>query len=277
MCDTITSMPIIHSVVLGIVQGLTEFLPISSSGHLIFIPKLLGWPDQGVVFDLIVHLGSLVAVVFYLRATIGEIFLSFFKQGSHHDSSRRLGWLALASAIPAGIVGLFAGDWIESTFRSPISVAVNLMFWGLILWLADFANHARHTMGRTKPLSLITLKNSLIIGTAQILALFPGVSRSGITITAGLASNLDRRAATRFSFLMSIPIIAAAGGSQLLKIFESGLNGTGGTALAVGFIASLLGALFALWSLEKIIERWSFRPFAIYRVVIGILILVILL
>jgi len=270
-------MPILHAIILGIVQGITEFLPISSSGHLIFIPKLLGWPDQGVVFDLIVHLGSLAAVIFYLRSTVGEIFISFFKRGSHHDSSRRLGWLAIASAIPAGIVGLFAGDWIEATFRSPISVAINLMLWGLILWLADLANHARQTMGKTRPLSLISLRDTFVIGLAQILALFPGVSRSGITITAGLASSLDRRAATRFSFLMSIPIIAAAGGSQVLKIFENGLNGTSGNALVFGFIASLLGALFALWSLEKIIERWSFRPFAIYRIVVGIVILFVLL
>lgn len=270
-------MPIIHSIVLGIVQGLTEFLPISSSGHLIFIPKLLGWPDQGIVFDLIVHLGTLAAVVLYLRSTIGEIFSSFFNTGSHHDANRRLGWLAIASAIPAGIVGLFAGDWIEAMFRSPISVAVNLMFWGLILWLADLANQARHTMGKTRPLSLLNLKDSILIGLAQILALFPGVSRSGITITAGLASNLDRRAATRFSFLMSIPIIAAAGGSQVLKIIEYGLNGTGSGALAIGFISALIGGLFALWSLEKIIERWNFRPFAIYRVAVGIIILLVLL
>lgn len=270
-------MPVLHAIVLGIVQGLTEFLPISSSGHLIFIPRLLGWPDQGIVFDLIVHLGSLAAVVVYLRSTLGEIFLSFFRRGSHHDSSRRLGRLALASAIPAGVVGYFAGDWIENLFRSPASVAVNLIFWGLILWLADVANRARQQMGRTRPLSLAGMRDALLMGTAQALALVPGVSRSGITITVGLALNLDRHAAVRFSFLMSIPIIAAAGGSQLLKIAGDGLNGTGGGALAVGFAASLGGALFALWGLEKIIERWSFRPFTVYRVAIGVLILIVLL
>ncbi len=252
-------MDVIQALFLGIIQGLTEFLPISSSGHLIFIPKLFGWADQGLAFDTIIHLGTLAAVVVYFRKRMTD---------------RKLGWLIILSVIPAGIIGFFWGEWIENTFRSALVVGVNMIFWGIVLLVAD--NIRRLKDWKIKRLENLSCGKALFIGCAQAIALIPGVSRSGITMTAGLFSKLDKKSAAEFSFLMSAPIIFLAGLSGMLD-FTKQETGTAILPLAVGFIASAISGFVAIWGLMKIIQKWSYAPFVVYRIIIGILILAFLL
>ncbi len=266
-------MEITQAIVLGIVQGLTEFLPISSSGHLVFLPKFFGWSDQGLAFDAILHLGTLLSVVVYFRKRLTDIFKSFFQKGSTAASHRRLGWMLVLSIIPAGIVGFFGEQWIETQLRSTFVIAMGLVFWGIILWFAD-----RHAMIHKNKRDLKTLswKQVVFISCAQAIALIPGTSRSGITMTAGLFSRLDKKAAAEFSFLMSVPIILIAGTLKFLDLFQTGFGSISPIVLFTGFIASALAGFAAIAGLLNIIQRWSFKPFVIYRIIIGTLILLLL-
>jgi len=272
-------MNVIQALILGTIQGLTEFLPISSSGHLIFIPKLFGWGDQGLAFDTMMHLGTLLAVVVYFRKKLWSILLGLINTSLSHESlvtvnsDRKLGWLLILSIIPAGVVGLFFGDWIETNLRTTLVIGVGLIFWGVILFIADRVS-LKHE--NTKALERVSWKETLFIGCAQVVAFIPGTSRSGITMTAGLFSKLDKKTAAEFSFLMSVPIIALAGGLQLLKMITHGFETIGAIPLIVGFIASALSGLIAIAGLMKVIQKWSFTPFVVYRVVVGVLILVFL-
>lgn len=265
-------MSIFQAVILGIVQGLTEFLPVSSSGHLIFLPKLFGWADQGMAFDVILHLGTLLAVIVYFRNKLWNIVKSFFGQKEYRIQNieyKRLGWLILLSIIPAGIVGFFFSDWLENSFRSATVVAFNLIFWGLMLYIADRYTCKLANLS-TCQLDKLNWKQSLFIGCAQVLAFIPGTSRSGITMTAGLFSKLDRNSAAEFSFLMSVPIIALAGGKGLLDLIQSGSFNENFLVLLVGFLSAVLSGLLAVWGLLKIIKKYSFLPFVIYRILLGL-------
>lgn len=272
-------MTAFQALILGIVQGLTEFLPISSSGHLIFIPKLFGWADQGLAFDTVIHLGTLVAVVIYFRHKLWQLLMSVVTPKksvvSDHwaavSESRRSFWLLVLSIIPAGLAGLFLGDWLENNVRSAAVIAFGLIFWGIVLFLADIYNRKLKVESR-KSMGGVNWKNTLFIACAQAIALIPGTSRSGITMTAGLFAKLDKKTAAEYSFLMSVPIISLAGGLQLLKIFTHGFEVIGVVSLAVGFVASAVSGFVAIWGLMKIIQKWSFMPFVLYRVVVGILI-----
>src|SRR3989339_377980 len=272
-------MSIFHALTLGIIQGLTEFLPVSSSGHLIFLPKLFGWSDQGLAFDTVMHLGTLLAVVVYFRRKLYEISLSVFisskKLKVESINDRKLFWLLILSIIPAAIVGLLFDNWIETNLRATWIIGANFIVWGIILFLADMYSKKLKVESR-KPLEKVNWKNSLCIGCVQALALIPGTSRSGITMTAGLFSKLDKKSAAEFSFLMSVPIIALAGGMQLLEMLRNGFEQTGMSVLVVGFIASTVSGLVAIWGLMKIIQKWSFVPFVIYRIIIGVLIVLYL-
>lgn len=285
-------MSVFQAVILGIVQGLTEFLPVSSSGHLIFFPKLFGWADQGMAFDVVLHLGTLVAVVVYFRKKLWNILKAIIVKptesaevipGDRHESisltlamtDRKLGWFILLSIIPAVIVGFFWADWLENTFRSATVVAFNMIFWGLVLYIADRYTY-RLTDLQTYKLEKLNWKQTLFIGCAQVLAFIPGTSRSGITMTAGLFSRLDRTSVAEFSFLMSVPIIALAGAKGLWDLVQSGSFGEDFLVLLVGFIFSALSGLLAVWGLLKIIKKYSFLPFVIYRIILGILILLFL-
>ncbi|MBI2436997.1 MAG: undecaprenyl-diphosphate phosphatase [Candidatus Magasanikbacteria bacterium] len=281
-------MTILQSITLGIIQGLTEFLPVSSSGHLIFIPKLFGWADQGIGFDVVMHLGTLLAVVVYFREKLWMIFCGFlgikikkfsdFPSASARDEGgfrisdfRRLAWLLILSIIPAGIIGLLFGDAIEQNLRIPEVIAIGFIFWGLVLWFAD-------TYGKKENgLEKLNWKNALFIGCVQAIALIPGTSRSGITMTAGLFSKLDKKSTAEFSFLMSVPIIFLAGMTNVFEMFKNGLGDLSLSVLATGFIASMLSGFFAIWGLMKIIQKWSFRPFVVYRIVVGLAILFFLI
>lgn len=268
-------MNFLQAVVLGIVQGLTEFLPVSSSGHLILFPQLFGWTDQGVAFDVFLHLGTLVAVVVFLRKrlwTIIQAVVQVKNKSEEIKNHRRLGWLLVLATIPAGLAALLFDSWVEENFRSPLVVAFTLIFWGIILWLAD---HYSQKQTNKKIIEKITWKNALFVGCAQAIALIPGTSRSGITMTAGLFSKLDRKSAAEFSFLVSVPIIFLAGVSALKNMFELGASVIGLEYLIVGFLAAMISGFMAVWGLMKVIQKWSFTPFVIYRILLGLIIILV--
>ncbi len=261
-------MTITQAIFIGVIQGITEFLPISSSGHLIFIPQFLGWADQGLAFDAIIHLGTLLAVILYFRARILSLILSLKKEGSRED--RRLLFFVLISIVPALIVGFLLQEVLLIEIRSPVVIAIHLIVWGIVLGIAD------HYGKRGNGLESLTFGKTAFIACAQALALIPGTSRSGITMTAGLFSKLSRSVAAEFSFLMSIPVITAAGGLKLVQIVASGQAVASSGPLVMGLIAATISGLFAIWGLMKIIQKWSFMPFAVYRVLVGLGILLIL-
>ena len=268
-------MTIIQSIVLGSIQGLTEFLPVSSSGHLIFLPKLFGWVDQGLGFDVILHLGSLLAVVVYFRKKIWQMTKAFFSRKEELKSDRKLAWLIILSIIPAGVLGLLFNDWVETNLRGAGVVAFGLIFWGIILWFADGYSRKLEA-GSRKSLDRVNWKSSLFIGFAQAIALFPGTSRSGITMTAGLFSKFDKKSAAEFSFLMSVPIIFLAGVKHLIEMLEVGLGGLNITVLVVAFLSAAFSGFLAIWGLMRLIQKYSFTPFVVYRIVVGVLILIFL-
>lgn len=257
-------MTILQSLVLGIVQGITEFLPISSSGHLILIPSLFGWPEQPLAFDAVIHLGTLAAVFVALREDLPKLFLNKF----------RLGWTILAATIPALTIGYLFKDQIETVLRSPIVVAVSLALWGVLLWIADRSLSTKPSL--TSDIQKISYHRAMFIGLAQAIALIPGTSRSGVTITAGLFTGLSRETAARFSFLLGIPAIAAAGGLSLLHV----LNGSESVALlplTIGFLTSFLSGLLAIRFLFKILKSTSYIPFVIYRIALAVVVLLFFL
>lgn len=263
-------METLQIVLLALVQGLTEFLPISSSAHLILPSQILGWEDQGLAFDVAVHVGTLVAVVWYFRQELWRLThgsLLACKTRQTNEASH----LALAlcvGSLPAIIVGFCADDWIEANLRTGFVIAMATIFFGILLGLAD----RRAVEGRN--LAQITLMTALLIGVAQALALIPGTSRSGVTMTAALFLGLSRTASARFSFLLSIPIIAGAGLLQTLKVFENpgalswSVFGLG--ALLSGVSAYICIRLFLAW-----IEKIGMWPFVVYRLVLGAGLLVV--
>jgi undecaprenyl-diphosphatase len=270
-------MNILQAATLGIIQGITEFLPISSSGHLIFLPQLFGWEDQGLAFDALVHVGSLLAVVVYFRVRLLNILRDVFQRGAASSINRRLGWLLIFSIIPAGLVGFFGGDIIENTLRSVSVIAYGLIGWGIVLYAADRYNRfLQKKQAKLTDTQHLSVKQVILISLAQAVALIPGTSRSGITMTAGLFAKLDKKAAAEFSFLMSVPIIALAGGLKILGLVQAGLGDLQLSVLLVGFVSAALSGFFAIWGLMKIVEKWSFAPFAFYRVIVGVLILLFL-
>ena len=256
-------MEVVQSIVLAIVQGLTEFLPISSSGHLILVPRLLGWPDQGLAFDVAVHVGTLAAVVAYFRhdlVDIGRAWLASLRGQPSADA--RLGWAVLLGTLPAGLAGLLFGDFIEASLRSPMIIAATTAGFGALLWLADVQGR------RVRDEHSITWRDIVIIGSAQALALIPGTSRSGITMTAALALGLTREGAARFSFLLSIPVIVLAGLVQTRKLVTSDVA-VDWAGLTIGTVVSAVSAYLCIRWFLAFLERVGMAPFAIYRFVLA--------
>ena len=262
-------MDITQAIVLGAIQGITEFLPVSSSGHLIFLPSLFGWEDQGILFDVVVHLGTLTAVLWYFKARLITLAKAAFSTNKQQQADRRLAWYIVLSIIPVGIVGLFLG----TNARSASIIGWSFIIWGIVLYLADKYASKQKT---TKDLGTINTWDVVWISFSQILALIPGTSRSGITMTTGLFRKLDKKAAAEFSFLISIPVIAAAGALQILEVASEGIAIATLTPLLIGFIISSLSALLAMHALIRCITRWGYTPFVLYRVVVGIGILLFL-
>lgn len=261
-------MDSIEAAVLAILQGLTEFLPISSSGHLILVPVLLGWQDEGLAFDVAVHVGTLAAVLAYFRHELWVMGRAWSRSivGGGMDADARLAWAVLFATIPAGLFGLLAKDLIEGPLRSPMVIASTTIGFGVLLWLADrLGRHQRdeHTLG---------WRDLVVIGTAQALSLIPGTSRSGITITAGLALGLERKAAARFSFLLSIPIIVLAGGYLSYGLIASP-EPVDWLVLARGAALSGGAAYLTIDLFIRFVEKMGMLPFAIYRLLLGAAIL----
>ncbi len=260
----------LQAAVLALVQGLTEFLPISSSAHLILVPRLLGWPDQGLAFDVAVHVGTLSAVLSYFRRELVVLTcdwgLSVVQRQRVGES--RLAWAILWGTVPVGLAGLLLGDWIENSLRGPLVIATATLFFGLLLWWSD-ARGARERDEHS-----LAWRDVVIIGCAQALALIPGTSRSGITITAGLALGLDRQAAARFSFLLSIPVIVLAGGLKTLELIQHG-NSIDWSTLALGVVLAGVSAYACIHAFLRLLERVGMLPFILYRLALGIGLLIL--
>ena len=259
----------VQLVTLALVQGLTEFLPISSSAHLVLVPVIASWPDQGLAFDIAVHIGSLSAVVWYFRRDLTNMTTAWFEslRTRQLTPDARLAWFVIVATIPAGLVALAFGGVIETHLRSAAVIAVTTIVFGVLLWVAD-RRHGNHSGEHA-----LTWRTVLFIGAMQALALIPGTSRSGITITAGLLVGLSREAAARFSFLMAVPIIALSG---LKKGAE--LAGTAApvdwTALATATLLAALSAYLCIKLFLRLIERVGMLPFVIYRLVLGCALLI---
>lgn len=254
----------LQAIVLAIVQGLSEFLPISSSGHLILVPHFLGWPDQGLAFDVSVHVGTLIAVVTYFRKPLTAMVRSGLASIVHRrlDADGRMAWCVVVGTVPVGLAGLLFGGAIEENLRNPLFVAGTLSVFGVLMWVAD-------RLGRqTRDEYSLGIREALIIGCAQALALMPGTSRSGITLTAGLALGLTRSAAARFSFLLSVPGIAMAGGYEFLQMISSGAE-VDWTATGLGVVVSAITGYACIHVLLRFIERVGLLPFTIYRLILA--------
>ncbi len=257
-------MELLPILLLAILQGLTEFLPISSSAHLILLPRIVGWVDQGLAFDVAVHVGTLSAVILYLRHEIVAIARAWFRSlrsGQHTDNSR-LAWAVIIGTLPAGFAGLMLNEIVETSLRSPVVIAIATIAFGLLLWWADDRGK------RARIEQSLGWKDALIIGFAQALALIPGTSRSGITITAGLMRGLTRPAAARFSFLLSIPIILAAGMLKGVELTQQ-TAAVDWRALMLGAVISGLSAYLCIHFFLKLLERMGMLPFVVYRLLLG--------
>ena len=265
-------MSIFHAIVLGLVQGLTEFLPISSSGHLILAPWLFGWNDFNDIeiqraFDAALHLGTLVAVLFYLRADL----IPYVREGikvvvapkKANKAIGRRAWMFVLSAVPAGIAGAIAENWITEKLGTPALIAISLMLFGVVLVWAD-----RQT--GTRDLDSFSTRDALLIGAAQVLALNPGTSRSGITITAARTFGFSRDAAARVSFLMSVPVIGGAVLLKLTKLAKDGIPEGLLTPMIVGIVAAGISGWIAMWGMIRLLRSRSFTPFVMYRFAVGI-------
>jgi undecaprenyl-diphosphatase len=271
-------VPILHAIVLGIVQGLTEFLPISSSGHLILVPELFGWeeltrdPELNKTFDVALHIGTFVGVTWYFRHDIVRYLraaLRSLRSRAIHETDERIAWLLLLSAVPGAIVGAVLNDFIDDELGRPILIGVMLIVFGLVLEAADRLPATRHADG-------FGLRDAALMGMAQALALQPGVSRSGATISMGRWLRFDREAATRLSFLMSLPIIAGAALFETVDVMlGDGIERDLIPPFLWGMVTAAVSGFFAVAWLLRILRTHSFTPFVIYRVLLGITVIVV--
>lgn len=258
-------MDLFQAVVLALLQGFTEFLPISSSAHLILPAQMLGWPDQGTAFDVAVHFGTLMAVVWYFREDITRLWLAWVDSlKGNHSADSRLAWFIALGTVPAVIAGLLFNDIISTELRSTTVIATTTVLFGLALWYAD-ANASER-----KQITDVTWKIALLIGIAQAMALIPGTSRSGATITMALLLGMSRDSSARFSFLLSVPIIVAASGKKGLELVGETAP-VDWLAMAVGVGLAFASAYACIFLFLKAISRMGMLPFVIYRLALGAL------
>ncbi len=259
-------MSIFEAIILGLVQGLTEFIPVSSSGHLVILHHLFGITETGLAFDVSLHIGTLMALIIFFHAEIRLLILGILARNNH----KKLAWLIAAATVPAVFFGVLLKDLAETSFRSVSLVAVNLIIVAFLMIAAEI--YAKKHYDKKTALHKIRPKQALAIGFAQALALVPGVSRSGSTITAGIFVGLDRVAATRFSFLLAIP---ATAGAILKTLLDGGLEGLGGdlSVVIVGIISAFLSGLFAIRFLIRYLAKHDLKIFAYYRIGLGVLVL----
>lgn len=265
-------MELIQIIVLSIVQGITEFLPISSSAHLILVPVLTEWEDQGLAFDVAVHVGTLAAVVFYFRHDIGRMLVAWLRSLTTRELTpdARVAWGVLLGTIPVGLVGLFFKDFIEVYLRSPLVIAATTLVFGLLLLFADRMGERIRSEYDVRGLDI------LLIGVAQALALIPGTSRSGVTMTAALFLGFTREAAARFSFLLSIPVILLAG-SLLTKDLVESAAPVDWMALILGVAFSAISAWICIHYFLQFLNRFGMMPYVIYRLLLGVFLLAVFL
>jgi undecaprenyl-diphosphatase len=253
-----------HVYYLALLQGLTEFLPISSAAHLILTPVIFGWHDQGLAFDVAVHIGTLTAVVVYYAGALRDMGGAWWRSisGKGMSTDARLAWYVILGTIPVGLAGLAANDYVETQLRNPLVIAASTIVFALVLWLAQKVSTERRTDAD------MNWKDALIVGLFQAIALVPGTSRSGITITGGLFRGLDRKAAARFSFLLSIPVTALAG---LLKSYELVMSDQAVSWWHM-FLGALLSGIVAYVTIDwflRLLDRIGMLPFVIYRLILG--------
>lgn len=264
-------MELFQAFVLGLVQGLGEFLPISSSAHLVIVPWLFNWHDQGLAFDVALHWGTLVAVLTYFYNDVWLLIKGFFHSLSkstrdlESNTYQKLAWLLIIASVPGAVIGKLLESEAETVFRSPLLIAITLSVVGIILWIADRVGK------KTKNMNHITWQNSVLIGLAQAAAIIPGISRSGATMTSGLLMGFTREDAAKFSFLMSIPIIAGAG---LLKLPEI-LHIENQMEVLVGFLSATIFGFLAIKFMMRYISTKSFALFTWYRLGLAGLILAV--
>jgi len=256
----------LDAVLLALIQGLTEFLPISSSAHLILPSQILGWEDQGLAFDVAVHVGTLLAIVLYFRRDVVVLLKAWLTSlvQKHQTDESKLAWLIILATIPAGLAGFLGNDFIDQNLRSSLVIATTTIGFGLLLWLADAKG------SREKIISQIDVKSAVWIGLGQALALIPGTSRSGITMTVALLLGFSRHAAARFSFLLSIPLIAAAGMLKTKELLETGTDHQWGLVI-LGTLVAFVSAYACIHWFLKLLDRIGFTPFVIYRLLLGAL------
>jgi undecaprenyl-diphosphatase len=259
-------MSILQAVLLGIIQGATEFIPVSSSGHLVLVPALLGWAPPGLAYDAFLHLATLIAVIAYFWRDIVDLVVAWCHSWGHLTAMaprERMAWLLIVSAIPGAILGYFLNDAVSAKFESPRFAGIMLLVTGLLLVGSEQVGR------RVRDLDHLKLSDALWMGLAQGLAIAPGLSRSGATVSAGLLCGLRRDEAARFSFLMGIPIILGAGGMQVLKLTQGDLQSLGLGVFVAGFVAAAVAGYLAIRVLLNYVRSHSLRPFAYYCFVIG--------
>jgi undecaprenyl-diphosphatase len=264
-------MDLLHAVFLALVQGFTEFLPISSSGHLVLAPSFLSWEDQGLAFDVAVHLGTLIAVVAYFRHELLTMAVDWLRSvtGGPVTSESRLAWAIIWGTVPVAFAGFMISDPVEAYLRNPMVVATSTAGFGVLLWLADVRGRRQrdeHSLGWS---------DVMLIGLAQVLALIPGTSRSGITMTAGLLLGLTREASARFSFLLAVPVILAAALLQTVKLLKAP-EPADWAALGVGVAVAAVVAYLTIGWFLRVLGRVGMWPFAVYRLLLAAAIVVVL-
>jgi undecaprenyl-diphosphatase len=271
-------MEIVSAVILGIIQGLTEFLPISSSAHLILVPWFLNWKPEGIAFDVALHLGTAIAVLAFFWndwvRLIREALIGIFTGAPLANHSRRLAWFIVVGSIPAAIIGIILEDTVESKLRSPLITVFTLTILAILLFAAEKKSK------QTRTLEKFTWRDSIWIGLSQAIALIPGVSRSGITITTAMMRDSDRTSAARFSFLLSMPVIVGAALLQGLKLFKAIRHPMQGAVdihwniMIVGVLASAVTGFLCIQFFLRYLQTKSFTPFVFYRIILAAVVLI---
>lgn len=260
-------MDLTQAFVLALIQGITEFLPISSTAHLILVPLLTDWPDQGLAYDVALNTATWLAVVIYFRRDIADLAKGFFRtlsERSFKDNHEgELAWMVLVGTIPVAVAGVLAHDIVAYRLRTLEVIGLSSIVWGIVLWIAD------RKPGRAE-IKDVSWKTAIVIGLAQAIALVPGTSRSGITMAAALMMGLSRTASARFSFLLAIVVGALAGGKEGLDMVKAGMD-TPWAAVLAGALVAFVSAYLVIHYFLKTISRSSMKPYVVYRVILGIL------
>jgi undecaprenyl-diphosphatase len=264
---------VLKAVFLGAIQGLTEFIPVSSSGHLVLFPELFGWSDPGLAFDVMLHLGTLLSVLVYFRhewaAVLKGFFTSLRVRPSEWDTFQRTGWLVVVATIPAAVAGLALEDVIESNLRSVLSVGVFLAAGSAAMLAAELLGRKRRGFDE------IRTRDAALIGAMEVLSLAPGMSRSGITMSGGMIAGLNREAAARFSFMIAAPVIAGAGLLEGIKLARDGLRTCTAGMMAAGLFTSAVVGFFAIKYMLAYLKRGTLAPFIVYGFAVATVIIIV--